>query len=70
MTPARLLAAYHTARDALLAERTANGFWVGELSSSALSTATAVVALHLADSSEFSALFRGGLNWLKRPRYG
>ena len=37
--PARLLAAYHAARDALLAERTAEGFWVGELSSSALATA-------------------------------
>jgi prenyltransferase beta subunit len=65
VTPARLLAAYAAARDALLAERNADGFWVGELSSSALSTATAVIALHLADSSEFSVLIRGGLNWLQ-----
>jgi squalene-hopene/tetraprenyl-beta-curcumene cyclase len=64
VTPARLLAAYATAHDALLAERNADGFWVGELSSSALSTATAVIALHLADSSAYSAFIRGGLNWL------
>ncbi len=43
--PARLDAAYATARDALLAERNAAGHWVGELSTSALSTATAVMAL-------------------------
>ena len=39
--------AYETARRDLLAERTAAGHWVGELSSSALSTATAVSALSL-----------------------
>jgi squalene-hopene/tetraprenyl-beta-curcumene cyclase len=42
---ARLRAAYERARDELLAERTPDGHWVGELSSSALSTATAVSAL-------------------------
>ena len=42
--PDRLRAAYLTARDALLAERTPAGHWVGELSTSALSTATAVMA--------------------------
>src|SRR5437773_424600 len=50
LDPARLDAAYHTALDALLKERHADGYWVGELSSSALSTATAVIALHLACS--------------------
>src|SRR5262245_41234946 len=60
----RLLTAYHTARDALLAERNAEGFWVGELSSSSLSTATAVIALHLADSSTHAVLVRNGLNWI------
>jgi squalene-hopene/tetraprenyl-beta-curcumene cyclase len=41
----RLRAAYEKVRDELLAERTSDGHWVGELSSSALSTATAVSAL-------------------------
>jgi squalene-hopene/tetraprenyl-beta-curcumene cyclase len=36
---ARLGRAYQTARSALLAERTAAGYWIGELSTSALSTA-------------------------------
>ena len=43
----RLQRAYHTARAALLAERTPEGHWVGELSTSALSTAVAVSALAL-----------------------
>jgi squalene-hopene/tetraprenyl-beta-curcumene cyclase len=45
--PACLLAAYETARADLLAERVPAGHWVGELSSSALSTATAISALAL-----------------------
>jgi squalene-hopene/tetraprenyl-beta-curcumene cyclase len=43
----RLVAAYETARVDLLDERTAAGHWIGELSTSALSTATAVSALAL-----------------------
>ena len=43
--PDQLLEAYRTARDDLLAERTAAGHWIGELSSSALSTATATSAM-------------------------
>ena len=41
----RLKAAYEKANADLLAERTPDGHWVGELSSSALSTATAVTVL-------------------------
>jgi squalene-hopene/tetraprenyl-beta-curcumene cyclase len=41
----RLRAAYEQAKGELLAERTPDGHWVGELSSSALSTATAISAL-------------------------
>jgi squalene-hopene/tetraprenyl-beta-curcumene cyclase len=59
----RLDAAYHTALAALLAERAPAGHWVGELSSSALSTATAVMALHLV-GNEHRALVSGGLRWL------
>lgn len=45
----RLMRAYETARDDLLSECTQQGHWVGELSSSALSTATAVSALSLVE---------------------
>ncbi|NOY29421.1 MAG: squalene--hopene cyclase [Planctomycetes bacterium] len=45
----RLAAAHHTARSALLAERNPAGHWTGELSSSPLSTATAISALVLAE---------------------
>src|SRR5436190_8344323 len=65
----RLQAAYVKARDALLAERTPEGHWVGELSTSALSTATAVMALalvqrHTPPHDQFQRLIDGGLAWL------
>jgi squalene-hopene/tetraprenyl-beta-curcumene cyclase len=62
--PDRLRAAYLTARDALLAERVPAGHWVGELSTSALSTATAVMALHLANPFEHRERIDAGLRWL------
>src|SRR6476619_1455930 len=46
----RLRAAYQKVRDELLAERTPDGHWVGELSSSALSTAPAISALYIVQS--------------------
>ena len=49
-------------RERLLAARTAAGHWEGELSSSPLSTATAVTALSLAGGHE--RLVDGGLRWL------
>jgi squalene-hopene/tetraprenyl-beta-curcumene cyclase len=67
MNTDRLDAAYQRALNGLLRERTPEGFWVGELSSSALSTATAVSALSLvqrASFSEFHQLIAGGLDWL------
>ncbi|HTU17326.1 MAG TPA: prenyltransferase/squalene oxidase repeat-containing protein [Gemmataceae bacterium] len=65
----RLETAYQTALAALLAERTPEGHWVGELSTSALSTATAVGALALVQKAttvhgSFEALLAGGLSWL------
>ncbi len=56
----------------LLAARNASGHWTGQLSSSALSTATAINALRLADAAgtaagqqhRFSSLIRRGCNWL------
>ncbi len=67
--PDRLEAAYQTALARLLAERTPEGHWVGELSTSALSTATAVSALSLVGKATsahgpFDELVRGGLEWL------
>lgn len=47
--PDRLLAAYETARCDLLAESAEAGHWVGRLSSSALSTATAISALAIVE---------------------
>src|SRR5262249_10812901 len=60
----RLRAAYLVARDALLAERVPAGHWVGELSTSALSTATAVMALHLVNPFEHRERIDAGLKWL------
>jgi squalene-hopene/tetraprenyl-beta-curcumene cyclase len=60
--------AYQRARTALLAERTAAGHWVGELSASALSTATAIMALaqvqRAIGDERFAPLIAGGLRWL------
>src|SRR6478752_3321476 len=60
----RLKTAYLVARGALLAERVPEGHWVGELSTSALSTATAVMALHLVNPFEHRDRIDAGLRWL------
>jgi squalene-hopene/tetraprenyl-beta-curcumene cyclase len=67
--PFRLERAYQTARAALFAERVPEGHWVGELSTSALSTAVAVSALALVQKStsvhgSFTSLIDSGLAWL------
>jgi squalene-hopene/tetraprenyl-beta-curcumene cyclase len=75
----RLQRAYQNAREALLAERHADGHWVGELSTSALSTATAVCALSLVGSAgagtttdtqacgdRLKHLAQQGLQWLAK----
>jgi squalene-hopene/tetraprenyl-beta-curcumene cyclase len=71
----RLRGAYEKVRDELLAERTPDGHWVGALSSSALSTATAVSALAVvrsqesgARSQELGELVRRGVEWLVRQQ--
>jgi len=68
--PNRLLAAYRRARRDLLARRGPGGHWTGELSRSALSTATATSALALVDrhaaGAAHAALRRAGLDWLVR----
>ncbi|CAM2068520.1 Squalene--hopene cyclase [Sulfidibacter corallicola] len=52
--------------DSLLGWRELDGFWEGELSTSALSTATAVVALHLVDPEKNRPMVVDGLHWLAR----
>ncbi len=48
----------------LLAERSPAGHWEGRLASSALSTATAVIALGLSDRQQSHTLILDGLDWL------
>jgi len=69
----RLRAALRTATQELLAQRCAQGHWEGELSSSALSTATAITALALVQKHErlsqsqpldFTPQIHSGLRWL------
>lgn len=48
----------------LLSLRNAAGHWEGELSSSALSTATAIVALHGVDRDLHQQLIQAGAKWL------
>ena len=51
-------------RKRLLAARNPQGFWEGHLSSSALSTATAVFALATVDGEKHRSLIEHGLRWL------
>ncbi len=65
----RLERAYQTALAALLAERHPDGYWIGELSTSALSTAVAVSALALVQKAtnvygSFTPLIQNGVSWL------
>ncbi|MCP5519770.1 MAG: squalene--hopene cyclase [Verrucomicrobiales bacterium] len=67
MTPdlhQRIRAAHRKVADALLAELSPAGHWVGELSSSALSTATAVTALATVGRTGDADHVRKGLEWL------
>jgi len=66
---ARLQTAYDRVRRDLLAERVTAGHWIGQLSSSALSTATAVSALSLVQrnstpNDRFDRLIAGAIRWL------
>ena len=67
----RLVRAHDAARRDLLAWRTAEGHWVGRLSGSALSTATAISALALVDRhasprSNHAPLIARAVDWLLR----
>ncbi len=58
----------HHARQRLLDERNEHGWWTGELSSSALSTATAITALRLIDrangDTQHADIIQHGTQWL------
>ncbi len=56
--------AYASARDALLAWQTPEGCWRGELSPSALATATAVSAFCVVSRERFADFIRRGAAWL------
>ncbi len=60
----RIAEAHRSVIAGLRAERVPAGHWVGELSSSALSTATAILALATVDRVTHAREIRGGLNWL------
>jgi squalene-hopene/tetraprenyl-beta-curcumene cyclase len=62
--PPKLQSSLANARQHLLAERNPHGWWEGELSTSALSTATAVIALHTVDPKQHQEPIRLGLQWL------
>ncbi len=70
--PAAWRATLDRLTDGLLAARNADGHWDGELSSSALSTAVAIIALALVDRSRpraaYDALVGGGAAWLIRTQ--
>ena len=60
----RLDQAIASARDHLLSQVNSQGHWEGELSSSALSTATAIVALSLVDAETHAPFIQAGERWL------
>src|SRR5207253_368154 len=61
---AELDESFNSVRERLLLERNASGHWSGELSSSALSTATAVFALHELSRLPLASTRVGGLDEL------
>jgi squalene-hopene/tetraprenyl-beta-curcumene cyclase len=61
---ARLDRCIEGAAECLLSMRTARGHWQGRLCSSALSTATAVAALHMVDARAHASIVEEGLAWL------
>lgn len=64
MNASRVKALLANARKSLLSARNSKGHWEGGLSSSALSTATAIVALHTMDERANEALIEKGKAWL------
>jgi hypothetical protein len=59
-----LMIQFKTLNDKLKEEQNSDGFWTGKLSSSALSTATSIVALKINGNIEDYPLVQSGFNWL------
>ncbi|MEM7697000.1 MAG: squalene--hopene cyclase, partial [Verrucomicrobiota bacterium] len=59
-----LTAFYRSTTRSLLDERNRSGHWTGELSTSALSTTTAIVALACIDRKQHFDRISGGIDWL------
>lgn len=57
---------YIDLREMMLSERNPDGYWTGRLSSSALSTAVAIVALKIAGNDHDKKKIKEGFNWLCR----
>jgi hypothetical protein len=66
MTRAELNNKYLALREQLKAERNPEGFWTGRLSTSALSTAVAIVALKTANDADDRDRINSGFTWLCR----
>ncbi len=66
MNPTDIYNTYQKQRERLLAERNAEGYWTGRLSSSALATAVGIVALKVAQQPEDQHQIDSGFNWLIR----
>jgi len=65
MTPEAALSTLHaSAKKCLEGELVGGNRWEGELASSALSTATAVIALHCTEPVDHAEWIAGGLDWL------
>lgn len=64
----RIETAHHRLAEKLLALRCADGSWRGHLSSSALSTATAVSALSVASQYQDRPLIEDGIRWLRQTQ--
>ena len=61
-----MFSALKTATQRLLSERNADGYWEGELATSALSTASAVSALAVTGADSYKSLIDGGIEWLSQ----
>jgi squalene-hopene/tetraprenyl-beta-curcumene cyclase len=65
----RILSALGRAQAQLLASRNAEHIWRGKLSSSALSTATALIALREMDATSTASLIQRGRHWLAKVQW-
>ena len=66
MTEDRINLKYKELAERLIAEQNKDGFWTGELSSSALSTAVGIVALKVASNKTDNERIEAGFNWLQQ----